>query len=269
MRILFFGDIVGDNGRLAIIKNIDALINKYRIDFVIANGENVTRGKGLLEHHYVSLLDAGVDCITLGNHYHAKSNIDNYIDDALCLVRPINLIGYNKGQGSVVFDFDSGVKIRITNILGTVFINENVQSPQFAMVDLLKEIEGEDSIHIVDYHAEATSEKQCFAYEFDGKVSAVLGTHTHVQTRDYRILENGTAYITDVGMCGAYNGVLGFEKKSVIKKTLYGSMSKFEIDDKDDSLISAVVIDINEDDKKCREIFPIYMVVKGDKNEQD
>lgn len=269
MRILFFGDIVGDNGRLAVIKNIDALVEKYRIDFVIANGENVSKGKGLLEHHYASLLDAGVDCITLGNHYHSKCNIDEYIDDASCLVRPINLLNYHQGQGSIIYDFDSGVKIRITNMLGTAYITESVQSPQFAMVDLLNEIKDEDSIHIVDYHGEATGEKQCFAYEFDGKVAAVLGTHTHVQTRDYRILPNGTAFISDVGMCGAYNGILGFEKKSVIKKTLYGGLNKFELDDKDDSLISAVVMDIDEYEKRCREIFPIYMVVKGEKNEQN
>lgn len=265
MRILFFGDIVGDNGRLVVIKNIDALIEKYRIDFVIANGENVSGGKGLIQSHYMSLLAAGVDCVTLGNHYHSKSNIDNYIDDVDSLVRPINLLNYKKGEGSILYDFESGIKIRVTNILGSAFINESVDSPYLSMLDLLAEIE-DDSIHIVDYHGEATGEKQCFAYEFDGKVSAVLGTHTHVQTKDYRILKNGTGYISDVGMCGAYNGVLGFEKESVIKKTLYGHQSKFELDPEDDSLISAVVLDIDDYTKKCIEIFPLYLVMKGEKH---
>ena len=266
MRILFFGDVVGDNGRLAIINNIDALIEKYRIDFVIANGENVSTGKGLTENHYISLLNAGVDCVTLGNHYHSKSNIDHYIDDTDSLVRPLNLLTYRKGEGSILYDFENGVKVRVTNILGSAFINESVDSPYLSMLDLLSLIEDEDSIHIVDYHGEATGEKQCFAYEFDGKVSAVLGTHTHVQTRDYRILEKGTGYISDVGMCGAYNGVLGFEKNSVMKKTLYGHTSKFELDPKDDSLISAVVLDIDDYTKKCIEIFPIYTVMKGEKH---
>ena len=211
MKILFFGDIVGRSGRQAIKQSIDNLIKKYQIDFVIANGENATHGKGLIEKHYNELIDAGVDCITLGNHYLSKNNINNYIDEASCLIRPLNLINSFGGVGSQLFDVN-GIKIRVTNLLGTAFMKEEVVSPYQSLKQLLDDTIGENSIHIVDFHAEATGEKMCIGYCFDGLVSAVLGTHTHVQTNDNKILSNGTAFISDVGMCGARNGVLGFEK---------------------------------------------------------
>lgn len=263
MRILFFGDIVGELGRNAVKLFLPALVKKYNIDFVIANGENATHGKGLIERHYDFLIDAGVDCITLGNHYYSKNFILNYIDQATCLVRPLNLIKDFGGVGSQVFDVN-GTKIRVTNILGTAFMKEEVEAPYAALKNLLTSIEGEDSIHIVDYHAEATAEKICFAYAFDGQVSAVLGTHTHVQTNDARILQNGTAFMCDVGMCGAMNGVLGFERNSVINKTIFGQEGKFELDLSDVPMINACVIDIDEFTHKAKEIFPIKVV--GEKN---
>ena len=261
MRVLFFGDVVGRIGRKAIKKHLEKLVNKYHIDFVIANGENVTHGKGLNEKHYNELIDAGVDCITLGNHYLSKSDINNYIDDATCLVRPLNILSNFGGTGSILFDV-GGVKVRVSNILGTAFMKEEVSNPYLSLKSLLDN--EEPSIHIVDFHAEATGEKVCFGYAFDGQVSAVLGTHTHVQTNDARILENGTAYISDVGMCGAYNGVLGFEKHSVMNKTLFGSESRFIIDENDVEQINAVVIDIDEMTYKCKEFFSIKIV--GDNN---
>lgn len=259
MRILFFGDIVGKVGRNAIKKHLPNLVDKYQVDFVIANGENVTHGKGLIEKHYYELLDAGVDAITLGNHYLGKSYIVHYIDDADCLIRPLNITANFGGEGSRVFEVN-GIKIRVTNILGVAFMKEDVIQPYLSLKELLKDIEGEDSIHIVDYHAEATGEKMCFGYVFDGLVSAVLGTHTHVQTNDARILEHGTAFISDVGMCGAYNGVLGFEKNSVINKTIYGLDSRFDLKDDDQEIVSAVVMDIDETTKKCKEFFSIKIV---------
>ena len=126
MKILFFGDIVGRSGRQAIKQSIDNLIKKYQIDFVIANGENATHGKGLIEKHYNELIDAGVDCITLGNHYLSKNNINNYIDEASCLIRPLNLINSFGGVGSQLFDVN-GIKIRVTNLLGTAFMKEEVE----------------------------------------------------------------------------------------------------------------------------------------------
>lgn len=256
MRILFFGDIVGRVGRQAVKNNIEKLVKKYQVDFVIANGENVTHGKGLIEKHYDELIDAGIDCITLGNHYLSKDNILDYIDDATALVRPLNISQRIGGEGSVCFDVN-GCLIRVTNILGTAFMKEEVANPYYSFKQLLDQNTEEDSIHIVDYHGESTSEKICFAFAFDGQVSAVVGTHTHVQTNDAHILENGTGFISDIGMCGAFNSVIGFEKESVMNKTLFGNKSRFELDDNAPEMVNAVVMDIDEITKKCKEIFQI------------
>lgn len=263
MRILFFGDIVGKVGRSAVKHYLPKLVEKYQIDFVIANGENVTHGKGLIEKHYNELLDMGVDAITLGNHYLSKTYIANYIDDADCLIRPLNLLNHFGGVGSRLFEVN-GVNIRITNVLGVAFMKEEVAQPYQSLKELLDSISDEDSIHIVDFHAEATGEKICFGYAFDGQVSAILGTHTHVQTNDAHILENGTAFMCDVGMCGAYNGVLGFERTSVINKTIFGNESRFELKDSDQELINAVVLNIDDVTKKCKEVFSIKII--GDEN---
>ena len=259
MKILFLGDIVGKVGRRAVANNLEKLVKKYQVDFVIANGENTTHGKGLIEKHYYELLDDGVDCITLGNHYLSKDRLLDYIDDADALIRPLNLSKRIGGEGSRLFEVN-GVKIRVTNILGTAFMKEEVSSPYYSLKSLIDSLESEDSIHIVDYHAEATGEKMCFGYAFDGLVSAVLGTHTHVQTNDAKILEHGTAFISDVGMCGAANGVLGFEKNSVMRVTMFGEKDRFVIDEEDDSIINAVVLDIDEVTKKAREIIAVKLL---------
>ena len=259
MKILFLGDIVGKVGRRAVANNLEKLVKKYQVDFVIANGENVTHGKGLIEKHYYELLDDGVDCITLGNHYLSKDRLLDYIDDADALIRPLNISKRIGGEGSRLFEVN-GVKIRVTNILGTAFMKEEVSSPYYSLKSLIDSLESEDSIHIVDYHAEATGEKMCFGYAFDGLVSAVLGTHTHVQTNDAKILEHGTAFISDVGMCGAANGVLGFEKNSVMRVTMFGEKDRFVIDEEDDSILNAVVLDIDEVTKKAREIIAVKLL---------
>ena len=256
MKILFLGDIVGKVGRRTVINNLEKLVKKYQVDFVIANGENATHGKGLIEKHYYDLLNAGVDCITLGNHYLSKDRILDYIEDADALVRPLNISKRIGGEGSRLFEVN-GTKIRVTNILGTAFMKEEVASPYYSLKSLIDSLESEDSIHIVDYHAEATGEKMCFGYAFDGLVSAVLGTHTHVQTSDAKILENGTAFISDVGMCGAANGVLGFEKNSVMRVTMFGEKDRFGFDENDQGMINAVVLSIDEISHKALEIIPV------------
>lgn len=259
MKILFFGDIVGQVGRNAVKHNIEKLVNKYQIDFVIANGENATHGKGLIEKHYNELLDAGVDCVTLGNHYLSKDRILDYINDADALVRPLNVEKNVGGQGSVLFEIN-GINIRVTNILGTAFMKEEVKFPYASLKELLEETEGEESIHIVDYHAEATAEKISFAYAFDGLVSAIVGTHTHVQTNDAKILECGTGFITDIGMCGAANGILGFEKSTVIRKTIFGEQVRFDLDTNDQEMINAVVINVDDFTHKTKEIFAVNLL---------
>jgi len=233
-------------------------VDKYKIDFVIANAENATHGKGLIHNHYQELVDAGIDVITLGNHYDSKNEIYRYIDRSDRLIRPINLLKEFPGEGSALFDID-GVTIRVTNVLGSAFMNIDVNSPYLATLQLLEEAEPSD-IHIIDFHAEATGEKQSYAYAFDGVVSVVLGTHTHVQTNDARILPKGTAFISDVGMTGFYDGVLGFDKESVIRKNMYGEKSKFEPPEDGRGVLSAVVLDIDETNGLAKDIFNIYFV---------
>ena len=256
MKILFIGDIVGKIGRRVIKDHLQTFVDKYHIDFVIANGENVTHGKGLLRHHYLELVDSGIDAITLGNHYDSKNDLRKYIDTTDRLIRPLNLLHPYPGEGSIVYELN-GVTIRVTNVLGSVFMKEEVNNPYYSLIELINNEEKAD-IHIVDFHAEATGEKLCLAYALDGKVSAVLGTHTHVQTKDYKILEGGTAYISDVGMTGFADGALGFDKDTVVNKLVYGETSRFNLPDTGRGLFSAVVLDIDELTGKTKEIFPIY-----------
>ena len=256
MKILFIGDIVGKIGRRVIKDHLQTFVDKYHIDFVIANGENVTHGKGILRHHYLELVDEGIDAITLGNHYDSKNDIRKYIDTTDRLIRPLNLLHPYPGEGSIVYELN-GVTIRVTNVLGSAFMSEEVNNPYYSLIELINNEEKAD-IHIVDFHAEATGEKLCLAYALDGKVSAVLGTHTHVQTKDYKILEGGTAYISDVGMTGFADGALGFDKNTVVNKIVYGEQSRFDLPNEGRGLLSAVVLDIDELTGKCKEIFPIY-----------
>ena len=261
MKILFIGDIVGKIGRRMIHDYLPDLVKKYDIDFVIANGENVTHGKGLIKHHYEELIDDDIDVITLGNHYDNKSEIRRYIDAADRLIRPLNLINDYPGEGSIVYDLD-GISVRVTNVLGSAMMPEAVNNPYYSVIDLLSNAEEEANIHIIDFHAEATGEKYCFAHALDGRVTAVLGTHTHVQTRDYRVLPGGTAFISDVGMTGLYDGALGFDKDSVTRLIAFGEKSRFEIPDEGQGLLSAVVIDVDEISGLAKDIFPIYFIEK-------
>ena len=263
MKILFIGDIVGKIGRRIVKEKIGYFVEKYNIDFVIANGENTTHGKGLIYNHYLELINAGVDVITLGNHYDSKNEIRRYIDRVDRLVRPANLVKPYPGEGSIIFDID-GINVRVTNILGSAFINEEVNNPYYAMLEILDNEDEHVSIDIIDFHGEATAEKMSFARAFDGKVAAVLGTHTHVQTNDARILPNGTAFISDVGMCGEYDSVLGFDSESVVKKTIYGFDEKFQLHEDGLGLFSAVVIDVDELTGLARDIFPIYYIEEED-----
>ena len=259
MRILFIGDIVGKIGRRMVKDHLPELIDKYHVDFVIANGENATHGKGLLKHHYQELINSGIDVITLGNHYDNKNEIRRYLDFADRLVRPLNLIHDYPGDGSAVFDVD-GISIRVTNLLGTAMMPEEVNNPYYSLLELLSDPDAEPAtIHIIDFHAEATGEKLCMAHALKGKASAVIGTHTHVQTRDYRVMD-GVAFISDVGMTGLYDGALGFDKDSVTNKIIYGHKEAFKIPDEGKGLLSAVVVDVNDNSGEAEDIFPIYYV---------
>jgi len=256
-KILFIGDIVGQKGRQAVSFHLPQLRKKHGIHFVVANAENATHGKGLIYHHYEALLNAGIDCLTLGNHYDAKSEIRQYLDGALSLVRPYNLKVDYPGVGTTVFK-DYGLSIRVTNLLGQSFMTEEVNSPFDALKNIVEHEEKTD-IHIVDFHAEATGEKYALAYAFDGQVSAVLGTHTHVQTRDNRVLQNGTGYISDVGMTGPYFGVLGVSAPAVIAKLWHQQKETFTLDTDPTTIFSGVILTIDEQTGKTQDITPLYL----------
>ena len=258
MKILFIGDVVGSLGRNIVAMMIEKITSEQDIDFIIANGENATHGKGLSEAHLNELFDSGVDVVTLGNHYANKKEIFNFLDAYNELLRPNNLHHSIPGTGSNVFDCN-GVKIRVTNLLGRVYMALDVNNP---FDDLESICASDDSdIHIVDFHAEATGEKYALAHAFDGKVSAVLGTHTHVQTRDNRILPYGTAYISDVGMCGPYDSILGVKKEDVVKRTWTSQPTPFNVQEEGESIFSAVLLTFNDQTYECERIQTIYEIL--------
>ncbi len=260
MNILFIGDIVGKVGRKALIDNLNTIKKKYDISFVIANGENISRGRGINRNHYDFLVKNGVDCVTLGNHYKDRIDIESYIEKTDKLIRPLNLLDDFPGEGSKVFDCD-GVSIRVTNLLGSAFSNIPVKDPYLEVLNIIEN--DESDIHIIDFHAESTGEKKAFAYSLKGSVSAVLGTHTHVQTRDAQILNTGVLYITDVGMCGSYNSVLGTEINSVVNRIVkHDENSRFTYLDDDDRLFSAVILKFDDLTFKGVEITPLYIINK-------
>lgn len=259
MNILFIGDIVGKQGRNFIASELEKIISDYEIDFVIANGENATHGKGLSKEHMLLLLEHGVDVITLGNHAFAKTEIFDYIDDYDEVLRPNNFHHIFPGKGTNVYTFENKT-IRVTNLIGRAFMNMNSLGNPF---DDLEKIVKEDKsdIHIVDFHAESTGEKQSLAFAFDGKVTAVLGTHTHVVTADNRILPLGTAFQSDVGMVGPYYGILGADKDAVIKRTWTGYPSVFSVDKNKTTIFNGTILHINDYTNKVEKIERILKII--------
>lgn len=268
MNILFIGDIVGKVGRKALKTNLSFINEKYDIDFVIANGENISNGRGISLNHFNFLLEEGVDSITLGNHYLDKKEelmmFKNYDE----VVLPLN------SKSEYIEDIPflersktylvNEIKIRVTSILGKVYMKEEVEEPYLTLSKL---IENDDSdIHIVDYHAEASGEKEAIAHMFKGQISALIGTHTHIQTRDARILEGKTFYMTDVGMCGDDTGILGYEESSVIDKQILHKNVIMRLKDDAPTLFSAVVLSFDDLTLLPKSITPLYIKnKKGDK----
>ena len=249
MNILFIGDVFSSIGREMIETYLPRIKNKYSVDLVIANVENATHGKGLSKKHYDFFLFEGISMMTMGNHTYSKKEIFDYIDDADRLVVPLNKPKALPGVGSRTIDF-KGKKIRVTNLLGLTFMDGKSQNPFETMDELLKD--DNSDIHIVDFHAEATSEKIALGYYLDGKVSAVLGTHTHVTTADEKILPHNTAFQCDVGMTGPYESVIGCDKEVIIKRMQDGLMSPFTIAEGEGQL-RATLLTFN-DNNQCTQI---------------
>ncbi len=228
LKILFIGDIVGNPGRKAIKQVLTSLRKEYQIDYCIANGENSAGGSGITYVVAQELYKAGIDAITMGNHTWSKKEVTNFIDCDDKIVRPANYPDELPGKSSTIINGQSG-KIGIVNVLGSVYM-DSIDCPFRAAereVQLLKK--SGVKVIIIDIHAEATSEKCALAWYLDGRVSCVFGTHTHVQTADERILPCGTGFITDVGMTGPHEGIIGVDRELVINKFLTHMPVRFEV----------------------------------------
>ncbi len=228
MKILCIGDIVSRIGRDMLFQYVDDIKYREGIDFVIANGENAAHGNGLTRSTYDEIMRSGVDIITMGNHTWGSLNeIQSIIKHGGNVIRPLNYCGEAPGKGSVVMTAGNGVKIAVINLIGQTFLNYSNNSPFEAVERELKRLREITNVIFVDFHAEATSEKQAMGFFLDGRVSAVFGTHTHVQTADEMILPNGTGYITDLGMTGPQISVLGMDKDIILQKFLNPLPQKF------------------------------------------
>lgn len=236
LRVLFIGDIVGKSGRDIVKKVLPKLKAEEHIDFVIANGENAAHGKGMTPKIFHELISFGIDVITMGNHTYSKHTIFDIISDHR-LIRPINLLPNDQGCGVRHFVVN-GQKIAVINIMGKVFMDRVEMDPFLA----LNSVSLKNIINIVDFHGEVTSEKIVFAHYFKSKLTAVIGTHTHVQTADERLIEN-CAFISDVGMCGAYDSVLGRDLNEVFDSFIHKNKTHYKVAD-GLGIFCAVIIDI-------------------------
>jgi len=244
VKLLFIGDIVGKPGRQAVARELHRLVDRHRVDLVIANGENASGGFGITADTAKELFELGVNLFTSGNHIWDKKDALEYITREERLIRPANYPPGTPGQGSTVIRTAGGLKVAVINLEGRVFMN-NLECPFRTADREVERLRQETPVILVDFHAEATSEKSSLGWYLDGRVSAVIGTHTHVQTADERILPEGTAYLTDAGMTGAFESVIGVRKDEPIQKFLTQRPAKFEVAKKDIRL-NGVVIEVDE-----------------------
>ena len=254
MNILIIGDVVGSPGRGILKKALPVVFEKYVVDYCIANAENAAGGFGVTEDVCNELLDAGVDCLTSGNHIWYKKEIMGVIDLIPQLFRPLNYPADQPGRGDQVGKGKrSGVPVATLNLSCRVLLNCCIDDPFRLGTEAVKRLREEAKIVIVDVHGEASSEKTALGHHFDGQVAAVVGTHTHVPTCDHRVLPGGTAYCTDLGMTGPYDSVIGVEKDAVLKRFLTGLRTRFETA-KGDPRFAAVVVDADPETGLARSV---------------
>lgn len=258
MNILIVGDVYSKLGRKVFEECVKEIKSKAKINFLIVNGENTSHGKGLNEGHYKWYLEQGVNVITMGNHTYQNGQIFNFIDDANNIVRPANFADNAKGKGYVTVNYN-GLKITVMQVIGQVFMNGITISPFTKAQEILDNTDSD--IYICDFHGEATSEKIAFGYAFDGKIQVIVGTHTHVQTTDERILPNGSAYITDLGMTGALNGVIGVKSDIILNRYLKNETNSFFTpEDEGPAQFGALLVSIDEASKKVTKIERIHII---------
>ena len=246
MRLLIVGDVFGAPGRLAIESRLGRLREELGVHFCVVNGENAADGAGLTPRLAERLIGAGADVVTLGNHVWRRAELAPYIDDAERIVRPANLSARAPGRGWTVAEATDGTRVAVVNLLGALFFGDVPHGPFEVIDDTVERATRETPVIVVDFHAEATSEKIALARWLDGRVTAVVGTHTHVQTNDARVLPGGTAAITDVGMTGPHDSVIGVEADLAIQRMRTAMPIRFRPAD-GDVRIEALVVDCGAD----------------------
>jgi len=257
MRVLFIGDIVGEPGRKAIFRHIDRIRQERGIDLAIGNAENSAGGFGVTPEVAKELFDLGLDVLTTGNHVWDKREALDFIRTEKRLLRPANYPEGAPGLGSGVFSTPKGGRVGVAQVMGRVFMPQT-DCPFKAATREVARLKRETPCVIVDMHAEATSEKVAMGWHLDGHASAVLGTHTHVQTADARVLPGGTGYITDVGMTGPMDGVIGMKRDLVLGRFLTGMPRRLAVAS-GPAVFSAVIVDLSEETGRCRAIEPLYL----------
>jgi metallophosphoesterase (TIGR00282 family) len=263
MRILILGDVMGRPGRRAVREIVPSLIKKEAIDLAIANAENAAGGMGVDIKSAAELFSAGVHVLTSGNHIWKKKEIYPYLNEQERLLRPANYPDGAPGRGWCSWENQHGLNALIINLQGRVFMPNHVDDPFRCVDGLLKEHGRHSPVIIVDMHAEATSEKNAMGWYLDGRVSAVYGTHTHIQTADERILPGGTAFITDLGMCGPFDSVIGMEKEVVINGFISQLPRKFEVA-QENAVLQGVIVDVDSQSGKAREIRRLRVPMEAD-----
>jgi 2',3'-cyclic-nucleotide 2'-phosphodiesterase len=262
MKLLFLGDVMGKSGRTAIAERLPKLRADWGLDFVVVNGENASQGAGLTGEHAKGLLAAGADCVTLGDHAFDQKDMVQFIEQEPRILRPLNFSKVAPGRGARVFEATQGRKVLVAQVLGQVFMKRPFDDPFSAVEAVLKShpMGGMVQAAILDVHAEATSEKMAMGHWADGQASLVVGTHTHVPTGDAMILDKGTAYLTDAGMCGDYNSVIGMEKMEPLRRFITGMTSARFEPAGGEATVSGVYV---ETDDKTGKALRVVMVRQG------
>jgi metallophosphoesterase (TIGR00282 family) len=257
MKILFIGDIFGNIGRRVLAERLPGLAREHAADVCVGNGENVSGGRGMTKNLFRKLRKYGLDVITGGNHsFSVDDNDFSFMDEPVSL-RPLNFPPQNLGHGSTLFTLADGRSIGVVNLMGRTFMHESLDCPFRTGLEAINELRKQTPIILVDFHAEASSEKCALAHYVDGLASAVVGTHTHVQTADERILPNGTAFITDAGMTGPDRSIIGMKPEGVIKKYLLQTYVRYEPSE-DGAMINGVVIEVDDENGKALSIKRLF-----------
>lgn len=254
MNILAVGDIVGSIGVKELQKRLQKIKSEYNVDFAIVNGENAAEGMGITLKNFKDILSAGADCVTMGNHTWGKKEIFSFIDEPK-LIRPANYPKSVCGKGYNIYKCKDK-KIAVINALGRAEISIMLDNPFEVVREIIQKIKTEVDIIMFDFHAEATAEKKAMAYYLDGEITAIFGTHTHTQTADEQILEKGTAFITDIGMTGPKNGVIGMDKDAALKRFTTSLPERYKIAT-GEAMFNSVLFEIDDNTNKVTKIVKI------------